>query len=207
MNALIIIDIQNDFCEGGTLEVPNAKEIIPIINSLSKLFELVVLTKDSHPQNHISFYTQHVNKKPFDKVIINGREQILWPEHCIQNTRGADFHPLLVVNSNMKIVEKGKDPLIDSYSAFYDNFHLKSTGLSDFLIQKKVESLYICGLATDYCVKFSVLDALNDGFKVYLIKDCCRHVNKGDSKNAFDEMKTNGAILIHSNDIINRKHF
>lgn len=200
MNALIVVDVQNDFCEGGALEVPNATVIIPVVNRLMKKFELVILTQDWHPKNHKSFFTQHYGKKPGDIVFINGREQILWPEHCIQNTKGAQFHPLLEINHKMKIFRKGEDPLIDSYSAFYDNFHLRSTGLCEFLRDKKVDTTYLCGLATDYCVKFSALDALSVGFKVYVVVDGCHGVNldKDDSEKAFKEMEEKGAILIHS---------
>lgn len=199
MEALIVIDIQNDFCEGGTLAIKNSNEIIPIINNLIKKFKhnkkLIVATLDWHPINHISFIPTVKNKMK--------NKKIYFPKHCIQNTFGSSFHPNLLFIKN--IIYKGTNPKIDSYSGFFDNYRLNSTNLNIFLKKHNITTLFIAGLATDYCVKYTVLDALFLGYKVYLIADACRGINilPNDSKNAINEMKKAGAIIIKSSDVKN----
>ena len=185
MKALIIIDMQNDFMPGGPLAVPGGDQIIPLINNLQNKFDLVIATQDWHPENHSSFADNHPGKSTYEKIDMNGIEQVLWPVHCIQTTGGADFHPHLNASRIEAIFRKGTDPKIDSYSGFYDNAHKKSTGLAGYLKGKGVTSLYFCGLAADYCDSYSVLDALQEGFKVTLYEDATRAI----SEESFSKLK------------------
>lgn len=171
MKALLIIDVQNDFMPGGSLAVPNGNEIVPVINEFQKDFDLVISTQDWHPKNHRSFAVNHKNKKVFEEIEWKGQSQTLWPEHCLQGTKGAEFHPDLETQKIEAIFRKGTDPDIDSYSAFYDNAHLKATGLTGYLKEKGVNELYVCGLAAEICVFFSLKDALAEGFSVNLIEE------------------------------------
>lgn len=195
--ALIVVDVQNDFLPGGALAVPSGNEVIPVANELMKQFNLVVATQDWHPENHKSFAINHPGKKPGDKIMLGGVEQILWQAHCIQNTHGAELAKDLDKTRITKIFKKGTDPEIDSYSAFFDNARKRETGLADFLKSNNVSEIYVIGLATDYCVKFTILDALSLGFKTYLIERGCRGVNlsPNDVENAIQEMKKAGAII------------
>ena len=185
MKTLILIDIQNDFIPGGSLEVPQGDEIIPVVNNLQEKFNLVVATQDWHPQNHVSFASNHEGKEPFDKIELDDMEQILWPDHCVQNSEGAEFHQDLLTKKVEVIVRKGMDSGIDSYSSFYDNGHKKSTGLTGYLKEKGADELYFAGLAADVCVYFSIKDALKEGFSATLIEDATRALD--DDK--FAEMK------------------
>jgi nicotinamidase/pyrazinamidase len=184
MNALLIIDVQNDFIPGGSLEVPGGDEIIPVINDLMERFELLVATQDWHPKDHMSFASNHKGKSPFEEIVHQGLDQILWPDHCVQGTSGAAFHPALNANPIEAIFRKGMDRDIDSYSGFYDNGHKKSTGLAGYLNEKGSPVLYCCGLAADVCVYFTIKDALKEGFKVKLIADATRALDE----EKFDEM-------------------
>ncbi|MCB0644838.1 MAG: bifunctional nicotinamidase/pyrazinamidase [Phaeodactylibacter sp.] len=203
-NALLLIDIQNDFCPGGGLEVQEGNKVVTIANALMPHFELVVATQDWHPATHGSFAANHPWRKPGQVIDLNGLEQILWPIHCVQESFGAEFVQALAAEGIHKIFQKGTDPMIDSYSGFYDNGHRKSTGLADWLQEQGVTDLVIMGLATDFCVKFTVLDALAEGFRVQVVQDGCRGVNleAGDSNKAFDEMQKKGAKLVLSTDLI-----
>lgn len=206
MKALILVDLQNDFLPGGALAVPEGNEIIPIINKLQDLnFNAIVATKDWHPANHGSFAANH-NKQPGKRIILDGLEQILWPTHCVQDTEGSEFCKGWKKDKIDKIIYKGTEKNIDSYSTFFDNGHRKATGLADFLHEKGIKDIYIAGLATDYCVKYSVLDATKLGFNVYVIADACRGVNlqPNDSKKAFDEMQRAGAKIIQSKDLMKK---
>lgn len=198
MTALILVDLQNDFMPGGALAVAEGFEIIPIVNELlQKKYDLVIASKDWHPENHESFATSQ-GKKPGERIILEGLEQVLWPSHCVQESRGSEFAPGWDNSKVEKIVYKGTDKKIDSYSVFFDNAHRKSTKLDEFLKEGHIKTLYIAGLATDYCVKYSVLDALHLGYTVYVIKDACRAINLSpdDERNAFMEMERAGAHLI-----------
>jgi len=201
--ALIIVDLQNDFMPNGALPVPNGDEVIPIANAVQAHFEIIVASKDWHPVNHGSFATNHKGHIPGDVINLAGLSQVLWPAHCIQDSLGAEFVPGFDTHKITQVFYKGTDPKIDSYSTFFDNAHRKATGLADFLQKKKIVELYILGVATDYCVKYSVLDACHLGFKVYVIADGCRGINlkQDDSKHAFAEMKSAGARIIHSYEI------
>ena len=203
MRALILIDLQNDFVPGGALAVADGDQVIPVANQVQPFFDLIIATQDWHPADHGSFAINHPGKKPGDVIDLNGLPQILWPVHCVQNTPGAAFVSGLETSDIQKIFQKGTDPGIDSYSAFFDNAHRRATGLGDYLKNKEVENVYIMGLATDYCVKFSVLDAQQLGFRVFVIEDGCRAVNlqPGDDARAFAEMREKGAVLLQSREI------
>lgn len=202
--ALIMVDLQNDFCEGGSLAVKNANEIIPIANQLQKKFDTVIATKDWHPDDHMSFASNHPGHKVGDVIVVNGLEQILWPDHCVQDTQGAEFHPKLETSLINQIFFKGIDIAIDSYSAFFDNAHLRTTGLADYLLQRQIHDIYIMGLATDYCVRFTCMDAYHLGFNTHIIVDACKGVelNPGDVQSALDEMRNEGVVLVNSADIL-----
>lgn len=195
--ALIVVDIQNDFLPGGKLAVPEGDKIIPVVNKLIKNFDIVVVTQDWHPANHVSFAENHQNKRPGDKIILGGIEQILWPAHCVQNTHGAEFAKDLEKNKITAVIKKGTDPMIDSYSGFFDNVRKKETGLDNLLKSLGVNEIYIVGLATDYCVKFTALDAVSLGYKTHVIIDACKGVNlnPGDIENSLNEMKKAGVIV------------
>ena len=177
MNTLILVDIQNDFLPGGALAVPDGDKIIPIVNKLQSAFSLVVATQDWHPADHGSFAANHPGKNVFDQIDLNGLPQTLWPIHCVQNTKGAELAAALDQSRIEKIFRKGTDPAIDSYSGLFDNGHRRSTGLGEWLNSRGVAEIYVCGLATDYCVKFTALDAVQFGFKTHLIEDASRGVN------------------------------
>lgn len=203
MTALILVDLQNDFMPGGALPVQDGDKILPAINRLlNAKFDAIIATKDWHPAQHGSFATTH-GKAVYDKVILNGLEQILWPEHCVQGSPGAEFSPGWDHSKVDKIIFKGIEKETDSYSTFYDNAHRRSTGLFDLLKEKKISKLYIAGLATDYCVKFSALDAIDLGFEIYVITDACKAVNihPQDEIKALKEMEQAGAHLITSKEL------
>ncbi len=202
MDALIIVDIQNDFVPGGQLAVPDGDAVISVVNRVQDSFDLVLATQDWHPADHGSFASNHEGRKPGDVITLNGIEQILWPDHCVQESFGADFVSGFDRSNVKKIFRKGTDPGIDSYSAFYDNGHLKDTGLGDYLKAENVTDVYILGLATDYCVKYTALDARKLGFTTCVIADGCRGVNLNadDSEKAFGEMKQTGVTVMTSED-------
>lgn len=195
--ALIIVDVQNDFCEGGALAVPDADSIIAPINHIRGAYDIVVLTKDFHPANHKSFASNHKGKKVYDVIDLNGSPQVLWPDHCVQGTDGADFHEGLVISKFDYIVEKGTDPEVDSYSGFYDNNRIYKTALTNILRYNGVGEVYIAGLALDYCVKFTALDAVDEGFKTILLLDATRAVNLNpdDGDKAIEEMRKKGVLI------------
>lgn len=205
MKALLIIDVQNDFCEGGSLAVADSLKIIPVVNNLIKKFEqegdFVIATKDWHPACHKSFAS--VSKTNVGELgTLNGLPQVWWPDHCVENTKGSEFYPELLPIIN--VVYKGNDPEVDSYSGFYDNNKVHKTELNRILKEKNIDTLYILGLATDYCVKFTTLDALSLGYKVFLVADGCRgvNINPDDSEKAMEEMKNAGAVIINSSEIL-----
>ncbi len=207
MKALILVDIQNDFLPGGALAVPDGDKVIPVANKLQNSFELVVATQDWHPANHGSFAASHPRKKVFEQIKLNGLPQTLWPVHCVQNTPGAALAADLARERIAKVFQKGTDPGIDSYSGLFDNGRRKSTGLGEWLREKGVREVFVCGLATDYCVKFTALDAVQFGFKTALIEDASRGVNlsAGDVENAIKEMQQAGVGVIQSVEILKTK--
>lgn len=199
MTALILVDLQNDFMPWGSLPVKEGNEILPFINPLMDRFSHVYATQDWHPEDHVSFAVNH-GKRPGETIEVHHETQVLWPEHCVQNTLGADLVPGINKEKIEKIFTKGSDSQIDSYSAFFDNARKKETGLHQYLQKKNIKDLYFAGVATDYCVKYSVLDALELGYTVFVIQDLCRGVDlhSGDIKRALEEMKSKGAKLILS---------
>ena len=203
MRALVLVDIQNDFLPGGALPVRDGDEIIEVVNDLQVRFDLVVATQDWHPHDHGSFAINHPGRKPGDVIELSGLRQTLWPAHCVQGTRGAAFVGLLHTGRIDRVFQKGTDPAIDSYSGFFDNGHRKSTGLGDYLKAEGVTDVYIVGLATDYCVKFTALDARKLGFNTHVIEDACRGVNlrPSDSREAIEEMRRAGVEVIHSEQV------
>jgi nicotinamidase/pyrazinamidase len=198
MKTLLLIDIQNDFLPGGALAVPEGDQIIAVVNDLMPQFELVVATQDWHPADHASFAANHEGRELFEQIDVDGLPQTLWPVHCVQNTGGALFAPSLNTRSISRVFPKGMNPRIDSYSGFYDNGHRDATGMAEWLRSKGVKELTVAGLATDYCVKFTVLDALADGFGVNVMVRACRGVNLGvgDVERALSGMKAAGALLM-----------
>jgi nicotinamidase/pyrazinamidase len=204
MKTLVLVDIQNDFLPGGALAVPDGDKIIPIVNKLQPIFPIVVATQDWHPANHGSFAANHPSKNIYNQIELNGLPQTLWPIHCVQNTKGAELAAALDQSHIEKIFQKGTDPAIDSYSGLFDNGHRKSTGLGEWLKSRGVTEVFVCGLATDYCVKFTALDAIQFGFKTHLIEDACRGVNlrPTDIQNAIAEMKSAGVTILQSADLL-----
>jgi len=203
MRALLLVDIQNDFLPGGALAVKEGNEILPVVNELlRKPFDVIVASKDWHSRDHGSFAETH-GKNPGEHIFLDGLDQLLWPTHCVQNTPGAEFAKGWNSHKVHEVFCKGTDKEVDSYSTFYDNDHRRTTGLEAFLKGKGVTELYIAGLATDYCVKYSVLDALTMGFKVFVVQDAVRGVNLSltDSHHALKEMQSKGAHLIELKDI------
>lgn len=202
--ALIMVDLQNDFCAGGSLAVPDGDALIPIANELQHYFDFVIATQDWHPHDHMSFAANHAEHGVGDVIIVDEIAQVLWPIHCVQGTRGAELHPHLDTSKVTKIFYKGVDKAIDSYSAFFDNEHLRSTGLGEYLRDQGVTDIYIMGLATDYCVKYSTMDALKLGFNVYVILDACRGIDlkSGDLQSSIDEMRNGGADIISAKDVV-----
>jgi len=170
MKTLILVDVQTDFMPGGALAVPDGDAVVPAINGLMNDYELIVATQDWHPPGHKSFASAHPGRKPFEVTELHGLEQTLWPDHCVQGTDGAAFHPDLDLRRVEAIVRKGMDPEIDSYSGFYDNGHRKSTGLAGYLREKSADDLYFCGLAADICVYYTLMDALKAGFRATLLE-------------------------------------
>eukprot|EP00871_Galdieria_phlegrea_P000587 jgi/Galph1/1529/GphlegSOOS_G204.1 len=201
VRALIIVDIQHDFLSGGSLEVPGGEEIIPYINKLRNgfFFDYVVLTQDWHPANHISFAINHPGCQVLEPIELNGMQQVLWPVHCVQNTKGSELHPNLIRNkSNDIIIQKGVDSNIDSYSAFWDNGRQKETELRKVLSEKGVTEVFICGLAFDFCVAYTCLDAVKAGFVTHVIVDCSRAISTKSLTNKVRELSTSGVSFTYS---------
>lgn len=201
-DCFIVIDVQNDFCSGGALEVPAGDEVVPVVNALSGLFAHRVLTQDWHPAGHLSFASTHPDKVPYESIELNYGTQVLWPDHCIQGSFGAEFHADLQVTSAELIIRKGFRPAIDSYSAFAENDQTTMTGLSGYLKTRGFKRLFLSGLATDYCVAWSALDGRREGFEVVLIEDACRAIDIDGSKQAaLRQMVQAGVLRIHSGDL------
>jgi nicotinamidase/pyrazinamidase len=183
--------------------VPHGDEVIPLANELQRQFDLVVATKDWHPPDHGSFAANHPGKKPGDRIILDGIEQILWPKHCVQNTHGAEFAPAFDTSRIAHVFHKGIEPNIDSYSTFFDNAHRRHTGLAHYLKERSIEDIYLLGLALDYCVKYSALDARQLRLNTHVILDGCRGIDldPGDVDRALDEMERAGARILKSSDL------
>lgn len=206
MNALLLVDLQNDFLPGGALAVAKGDEVISVANRVQSHFDLVVATQDWHPADHGSFASNHPGSEPGQVIDLNGLRQILWPAHCVQGTRGAEIAEGLDSDRVSRVFQKGTDAGIDSYSGFFDNGHRKATGLGDYLKECGVARVYILGLATDYCVKFTALDARSLGFETHLIQDGCRGVElkAGDIEKAVAEMREAGVRVIRAREVISK---
>lgn len=203
MKALILVDLQNDFTPSGALPVHEGDLIIPLINQIQTKFDLVVATQDWHPADHECFAIHH-NKQPGELIVLHGIQQVLWPVHCVQKSDGAAFISGLDTSQVEWICQKGMDKTVDSYSGFFDNDHKKETGLDEYLKTRGVSDVYVVGIATDYCVKFTALDSQTLGYQTHLIVDGTRGVNlsEGDVDRAIDEMKSAGIHILSSADIL-----
>jgi nicotinamidase/pyrazinamidase len=198
MKALILVDVQNDFMPGGALEIANGDTIVPVINQLIPKFELVVATQDWHPADHASFAGNHLGKETFDIIELFGMQQVLWPDHCVQGTKGAEFHPEMETLNIAAIFRKGMNPEIDSYSGFYDNGHRQSTGLAGYLKDKGADQLYFAGLAADICVYFTIQDALTEGFNAILVENATCPLNVDEFVKIKKELQEKGVEIIQS---------
>ena len=198
MQAFIVVDVQNDFCPGGSLAVPEGDRVVPVVNARRRDFALTVFTQDWHPPHHSSFASSHPGRKPFDVIELGGRRQVLWPDHCVQETPGAAFHPALEIHPDDPVFRKGELPAVDSYSAFLDNDRQHETGLRAFLAARGGDAVCVAGRALDVCVKFTVLDALRYGLRASVLRAGCRAVNvqPEDERQAYREMEQAGAILL-----------
>ena len=201
--ALVLVDIQNDFCPGGALAVRNGDEVVEVANRVARHFDLVVATQDWHPIDHGSFAANHPGAEPYQVIDLEGLPQVLWPVHCVQGTRGAELHAGLDQRRITRVFRKGSDPAVDSYSGFHDNGRRRSTGMGEWLRERGVDTVYVMGLATDYCVKFTALDARRDGFAAYLVEDGCRAVelHLHDGERAVEDMRAAGVVVLDSGSI------
>ena len=201
-DALVVIDVQNDFCPGGALEVPNGDEVVAPINGLMERFRHVLLTQDWHPIDHISFASMHEGRNPFELIQVDYGPQVLWPNHCVQGTSGAEFHAGLNVDSAELVIRKGYRRTIDSYSALFENDRSTSTGLAGYLRDRGFERLFMAGLATDYCVAYSALDGRREGFEIIVIDDACRGIDlEGSVEAAWQQMTDAGVERIDSREL------
>ena len=195
--ALLVIDVQNDFCPAGALEVAGGNEIIPYINEEMVKYDCVVLTQDWHPKGHSSFATSHEWKNPLDLIKMPYGDQVLWPDHCVQGSKGAEFHPELNIEQANAIIRKGSNPFIDSYSAFFENDRKTPTGLDGYFKSLEIENINLVGLATDFCVNYSAQDAANLGYKVSVLEKMCRAIDlNGSLAAAKSEMQDCGVEFI-----------
>jgi nicotinamidase/pyrazinamidase len=201
MKALLLIDIQNDFIPGGSLAVPGGDEVVPVANHIQSYFDLIVATQDWHPTNHKSFASNHDGRSAFEEIDLNGLNQVLWPDHCVQGTRGALFSKDLNMDKVEAIFRKGTDSEIDSYSGFYDNGHRKSTALGHYLRGKGITDVYIAGLAADYCVYYTAKDAIGEGFTTYIIENAVRAISEDGFKKAKRDVISKGGKIINSSSL------
>jgi nicotinamidase/pyrazinamidase len=200
-DVLAVMDIQNDFCHGGSLAVPDADAIVPLVNLIAGRFTNVVLVQDWHPPGHSSFASAHSGRSPYETITASHGAQILWPDHCVQGTSGAEFHPGLCIPRAALILRKGHHPGLDSYSAFFENDRTTPTGLTGYLRERDIRRLFCVGLATDFCVRFSALDARRAGFDVVVILGACRAIDRnGSLDQAIAEMKEAGVEFVESLD-------
>lgn len=203
-SALIIVDVQNGFTPGGNLAVAHADQIIPQINQLAEVFENIVLTQDWHPENHVSFVENHVGYRPFETIQLAYGPQVLWPAHCIQGTQDAEFHPNLKTSKAQLIIRKGFHTNIDSYSAFIEADHQTSTGLAGYLKERGINRVFIAGIATDFCVAWTAMDACKLGFETYVVADASQGIDlQGSLQQAWQEMQAHGVKRIYVKDIVN----
>jgi nicotinamidase/pyrazinamidase len=206
-DALLVIDVQNDFCSGGALAVPNGEEAIPLVNRIAPIFQHVVLTQDWHPVGHMSFASSHADKSAYDLIEAEYGKQILWPDHCVQGTYGAAFYPTLDIPHAELILRKGFRRSIDSYSAFFENDHRTVTGLGGYLRDRSLNRILVCGLAYDFCVRYSAVDGKKLGFESLVIQDASKAIDlNGSYESATREFLQDGIGMINSFDLIVRQH-
>jgi nicotinamidase/pyrazinamidase len=202
-DVLLIVDVQNDFCPGGSLAVPDGDAVIPVIHRIAPLFENIILTQDWHPPGHHSFACAHEGKHPFEQVMVSYGEQTLWPDHCVQGTPGAEFHPGLQLTRAELILRKGFRPEIDSYSAFFENDRATPTGLAGYLRERGLTRIFVAGLAYDFCVAYSALDARRLGFPVTIVRDGCRAIDLNGSVAAVEmQFAAAGVALVESSALL-----
>lgn len=200
---LLVVDVQNDFCRGGALAVSSGDEVVPVVNRIAEKFPHVALTQDWHPSGHLSFASSHPGREPFGSVDLPYGRQTLWPDHCVQGSRGADFHKDLRTTKAELILRKGFDKNIDSYSAFFENDRKTPTGLAGYLRERSIKTVHICGLATDYCVFYSTMDAMRLGFAAHVVEDACRGINLANSVElATREMALAGVVFTASEKLL-----
>jgi nicotinamidase/pyrazinamidase len=198
-DLLLVIDVQNDFLPGGALAVPRGDEVVPVINRIASRFDNVIVTQDWHPQGHISFASSHAGKRPFETVELPYGTQVLWPDHCVQGRRGAEFAAGLAVKHAQAVIRKGYHAHTDSYSAFLEADRVTRTGLAGLLRERGIRAIYCCGLATDFCVAWSALDAKAAGFDVFVIDDGCRAIDTGGSlAAAMQQLQAAGVRIVDS---------
>jgi nicotinamidase/pyrazinamidase len=198
-SVLLVTDVQNDFCPGGALAVPEGDAVIPVIQRIAPLFQHILLTQDWHSPHHLSFASAHAGRQPFQTIHVSHGEQTLWPEHCIQGSKGAEFHPDLDLPQAELVLRKGFRPHVDSYSAFFENDHATATGLAGYLRERDITRVFLCGLAYDYCVGYSALDARRLGFEAVVIRDACRAIDLNGSVGAMEEQfAATGVALLNS---------
>jgi nicotinamidase-related amidase len=201
-DLLLGIDIQCDFCRGGALAVPRGDEVVPVTNRIASRFAHFGLTQDWHPRGHVSFASSHAGKEPLQTIVLAYGEQVLWPDHCVPGTKGAEFHPALDTERVEVIIRKGCNPTIDSYSAFYENDRRTATGLGGYLHSRGIQRLFMAGLATDFCVQYSALDARREGFEVFVIEEAVRGIDiHGSVAAAWQAMGEAGIRRIHEQDL------
>ena len=203
-NALIVVDVQNGFCPGGNLAVANADQIIPCINALGRVFQNIVITQDWHPATHVSFAANHAGKQDYEQIQLSYGEQVLWPVHCVQGTADAELHPDLDLPTAQLIIRKGFHEQIDSYSAFMEADRKTTTGLAAYLKAREIDTVYIVGIATDFCVAWTAIDACELGFSTYVIEDATQAIDlNGSLEQAWQQMLAHGVQRIQSADILN----
>jgi nicotinamidase/pyrazinamidase len=198
-DVLLVIDVQNDFCPGGNLPVPEGDKVVPVINGLARRFHHVVATQDWHPAGHKSFASSHAGRKPYDTIEVAYGPQVLWPDHCVQGTDGAEFRADLALPHLELVIRKGFRPHIDSYSALYENDQKTPTGLAGYLRERDIKRVFACGLALDFCVRYSAEDARRQGFDVVVIEDACRGIDVGGSvKATLESFASLGIVTVQS---------
>ncbi|HGM5581613.1 TPA: bifunctional nicotinamidase/pyrazinamidase [Pseudomonas putida] len=203
--ALLVIDIQNDFTAGGALEVPDGDQIVPLVNQIAANFRTVVQAQDWHPAGHASFASSHPGSKPYDVIELPYGPQVLWPDHCVQGSHGAEFHPGVDLPHAQLIVRKGGNPQVDSYSAFYEADQQTTTGLAGYLREKAITRVYVVGLALDFCVAWTALHARREGFATFVVLDACRAIDSdGSLQKAMDEMQRAGVVFLESGQLLDK---
>jgi nicotinamidase/pyrazinamidase len=201
-DVLLVVDVQNDFCDGGALPVPGGEEVVPVVHRIAEAFQHVILTQDWHPRDHHSFASHHPGRQPFDTVETSHGPQVLWPDHCVEGSDGGAFHPHLQPDNTELILRKGFRPDIDSYSAFLENDHRTRTGLAAYLRERELNRIFLSGLAYDYCVRYSAIDGRAAGFEAYVIEDACRAIDRDDSVAATNQaFREAGVHRIMSSDL------